>query len=113
MTYPYIEFYEFLRVKCVAPDRMDKRPCKIMWDVTWEDIMSLELAKAGYSSPSHLIIHLKTFKRGESFVRVIKCNTEEISDEREPQAIQICAVACKMWKAHGKDVKQVFIELSS
>lgn len=94
-------------MKCVAPDRMDKRPCKIMWDVPWEDVMTLELAKAGYPSPSHLIIHLNTFRRGESFVRVIKCNTEQLSDEREPQAIRICSVASKMWKAHRNDVKQV------
>ncbi|KAH6774114.1 pleckstrin homology domain-containing protein [Perilla frutescens var. frutescens] len=93
--------------QCVAPDRMDKRPCKIMWDVPWEEVMALELAKAGYPSPSHLIIHLKTFRRGENFVRVIKCSTEQLSDEREPQAIRICSVACKMWKAHKNDVKQV------
>lgn len=92
---------------------MDKRPCKIMWDVCWEEVMSLELAKAGFSDPSHLIIHLKTFRRGESFVRVIKCNTEQDSEETEPQAIRICSATRKMWKAHSEDGNQVFIALSS
>ncbi|KAI3453469.1 hypothetical protein Pfo_010132 [Paulownia fortunei] len=94
-------------LQCVAPDRMDKRPCKIMWDVPWEEVMALELAKAGYPSPSHLIIHLKSFRRGESFVRVIKCNTERLSEEREPQAVRVCSVVCKMWKAHQNNLEQV------
>ncbi|KAL8529518.1 hypothetical protein ACS0TY_006808 [Phlomoides rotata] len=94
-------------LQSVAPERMDKRPCKIMWDVPWEEVMSLELAKAGYPNPSHLIIHLKTFKRGESFVRVIKCNTEQLPDETESQAVRICSVVCKVWKAHRNDINQV------
>ncbi|KAL8053513.1 hypothetical protein ABFS82_05G077000 [Erythranthe guttata] len=94
-------------LQCLVPDRMDRRPCKIMWDVPWADVMSLELAKAGLPMPSHLIIHLKTFKRGESFVRVIKCNTENLLDEIEPQAVRVCSVVYKMWKAHQNDNKQV------
>lgn len=96
-------------MKCVAPDAMDKKPCKIMWDAPWEEVMALELAKAGYPSPSHLIIHLKTFRKGESFVRVIKCSTEQLSEDTEPQAVRICSVACKMWMAHKNNEKQVFI----
>lgn len=91
----------------MAPDKMDKKPCKIMWDVPWEEVMALELAKAGYHSPSHLIVHLKSFRRGESFVRVIKCNTEQVSEESQPQAVRICSVVRKMWKAHQNDMKQV------
>ncbi|KAL0372966.1 UNVERIFIED_CONTAM: putative vacuolar protein sorting-associated protein 13D [Sesamum calycinum] len=83
-------------VQCVAPDKMDKKPCKIMWDVPWEEVMALELAKAGYPSPSHLIVHLKSFRRGESFVRVIKCNTEQVSEEGQPQAVRVCSVVRKM-----------------
>ncbi|KAL2233065.1 UNVERIFIED_CONTAM: putative vacuolar protein sorting-associated protein 13D, partial [Sesamum indicum] len=94
-------------LQCVAPDKMDKKPCKIMWDVPWEEVMALELAKAGYPSPSHLIIHLKSFRRGESFVRVIKCNTEQISEEGQPQAVRVCSVVRKMWKAHQTYMKQV------
>nr|XP_027080056.1 uncharacterized protein LOC113703042 isoform X2 [Coffea arabica] len=84
-------------LQCASPDKMDKKPCKIMWDVPWEDILALELAKAGFPIPSHLIIHLKNFKRSENFVRVIKCNTEE-SNEREPQAVSICSMVRKFWK---------------
>ncbi|XP_042024109.1 uncharacterized protein LOC121771392 [Salvia splendens] len=94
-------------LQCMAPDAMDKKPCKIMWDAPWEEVMALELAKAGYPSPSHLIIHLKTFRKGESFVRVIKCSTEQLSEDREPQAVRICSVACKMWMAHKNNEKQV------
>ncbi|KAL0326636.1 UNVERIFIED_CONTAM: hypothetical protein Sangu_1741600 [Sesamum angustifolium] len=86
---------------------MDKKPCKIMWDVPWEEVMALELAKAGYPSPSHLIVHLKSFRRGESFVRVIKCNTEQVSEEGQPQAVRVCSVVRKMWKAHQTYMKQV------
>lgn len=100
----FVQLCDFFCVKCVAPDKMDRRPCKIMWDVPWEHVMTFELAKAGYPIPSHLIIHLNTFRRGESFVRVIKCNTEQQSDEIEPQATRICSVARKMWKAHKKQV---------
>ncbi|KAL3817950.1 hypothetical protein ACJIZ3_003855 [Penstemon smallii] len=97
-------------LQCVAPDRMDKRPCKIMWDVPWEEVLTLELAKAGYSRPSHLIIHLKSFGRAESFVRVIKCKTEQLPEEREPQSARICSVVRKMWKAHQNDMKNIIIQ---
>ncbi|KAL3499805.1 hypothetical protein ACH5RR_038898 [Cinchona calisaya] len=86
-------------LQCVAPDKMDKKPCKILWDVPWEEILALELAKAGFPVPSHLIIHLKNFRRSENFVRVIKCHTEE-SNEREPQAVRICFVLRNFWKGN-------------
>ncbi|KAL3619418.1 hypothetical protein CASFOL_036988 [Castilleja foliolosa] len=94
-------------LQCMAPDSMDRRPCKISWDVPWEEVMALELAKAGHNIPSHLIIHLKSFKRGESFVRVIKCNSEQLPEEREPQAVRVCSVVCRIWKAHQNSLKQV------
>ncbi|GER35434.1 pleckstrin homology (PH) domain-containing protein [Striga asiatica] len=94
-------------LQCVAPDKMDKKPCKILWDVPWEEIMALELAKAGHPIPSHLIIHLKCFKRGESFVRVIKCSSEKLPEESESQAVKICSVVYRMWKAHQNNLKQL------
>ncbi|PIN17888.1 hypothetical protein CDL12_09445 [Handroanthus impetiginosus] len=94
-------------LQCVAPDKMAERPCKITWDVPWAKVMALELAKAGFPIPSHLIIHLKSFRRGENFVRVIKCNTEQSSEESEPQAVSVCSVVRKVWKAHQKDIEQV------
>lgn len=78
-----------------------------MWDVPWEELMALELVKAGYMRPSHLIIHLKNFRRSENFVRVIKCNTEEETEEREPQAVRICSVVRRMWKAYLADMKSI------
>ncbi|CAA0838075.1 pleckstrin homology (PH) domain-containing protein [Striga hermonthica] len=92
-------------LQCVAPDKMDKKPCKILWDVPWEEIMALELAKAGHPIPSHLIIHLKCFKRGESFVRVIKCSS--MPEERQSQAVKVCSVVYRMWKAHQNNLKQL------
>ncbi|XP_051144600.1 uncharacterized protein LOC127260739 isoform X2 [Andrographis paniculata] len=93
-------------LQCSAPDKMDRKPCKILWDVPWDEVMALELAKAGYLIPSHLIIHLKSFVRGESFVRVIKCKTEQLPNESEPQAVRVCSVVRKMWKAQQNFAKQ-------
>ncbi|XP_037495569.1 uncharacterized protein LOC105636609 isoform X2 [Jatropha curcas] len=94
-------------LQCLAPDKMDKKPSKIMWDVPWEDLMALELAKAGCRQPSHLLLHLKNFNRAESFVRVIKCNVEEESEGSEPQAVRICSVVRRMWKAYQFDMKSL------
>ncbi|XP_071692229.1 uncharacterized protein [Rutidosis leptorrhynchoides] len=100
-------------LQCLAPEKMDKRPCKIMWDVPWDDLMALELAKAGNPKPSHLILHLIKFKKAESFVRVIKCSTEEESDGRDPQAVRICLAVRKMWKAHQSSLKSLVLKVPS
>ncbi|VFQ66400.1 unnamed protein product [Cuscuta campestris] len=100
-------------LQCVSPDKMDKKPCKIMWDVPWEEVLSLELAKAGYPKPSHLIIHLKHFQRPEKFVRVVKCNTNEEGLEEEPQAVKICLVVRKWWKAHHFDMHNLGLKVLS
>ncbi|XP_042953951.1 uncharacterized protein LOC122290372 isoform X2 [Carya illinoinensis] len=85
----------------LAQDKLDKKPCKIIWDVPWEELMAVELAKAGSNQPSHVILHLKNFRKSENFVRVIKCRVEE-SEGREPQAVRICVVVHKMWKASDR-----------
>ncbi|MQL75897.1 hypothetical protein Taro_008256 [Colocasia esculenta] len=95
---------------CLAPDKMDRKPSKIIWDVPWEEIMALELAKAGYPKPSHLIIHLKSFKKSESFVRLVKCSVEE-EDDQEPQAVRICLVVRQTWKSHQLDMKSVTLRV--
>lgn len=99
-------------LQCPAPDKMDKKPCKIMWDVPWEELMTMELAKAGSRQPSHLILHLKNFRRSENFVRVIKCSVEEM-EESEPQAVRICSVVRKMWKAHQSNMKSLILKVPS
>nr|XP_016473057.1 PREDICTED: uncharacterized protein LOC107795012 [Nicotiana tabacum] len=98
-------------LQCVSADKMDMKPCKIMWDVPWEELMALELAKAGYPRPSHLIIHIKKFRRSQKFVRVIKCNTEE--ETEVPQAVRICSVVRKIWKAHQADVACLQLKVPS
>ncbi|OIT20385.1 hypothetical protein A4A49_38349 [Nicotiana attenuata] len=98
-------------LQCVSADKMDKKPCKIMWDVPWEELMALELAKAGYPRPSHLIIHIKKFRRSQKFVRVIKCNTEE--ETEVPQAVRICSVVRKIWKARQTDVACLQLKVPS
>ncbi|WOL09557.1 hypothetical protein Cni_G18310 [Canna indica] len=85
-------------LQCSSLDKLDKKPCKILWDVPWEDLLSIELAKAGYDKPSHLIIHLKNFRRSESFARLIRCNNAE-AEEQEPQAVIICSTIRRMWRA--------------
>ncbi|XP_039123130.1 uncharacterized protein LOC120259563 isoform X5 [Dioscorea cayenensis subsp. rotundata] len=86
-------------LQCTAPEKLDRKPSKILWDVPWEEILALELAKAGCPEPSHVIIHLKNFRRSESFVRLIKCLIME-DGEQEPQAVRICSSVRKMWRAH-------------
>lgn len=90
---------------------MERKPSKIMWDVPWEELMTLELAKAGCRQPSHLLLHLKNFKRSENFVRVIKCNVEEESERSEPQAVRICSVVRRMWKAYQSDLKSLILKV--
>ncbi|CAK8539544.1 unnamed protein product [Lathyrus sativus] len=100
-------------LQCLAPDKMDKKPCKIMWDVPWDELMALELAKAGSSQPSHLILHLKHFRRSENFVRVVKCSSMEDFEGREPQAVKICLVVRKTWKAYQSDKRSLILKVPS
>ncbi|XP_023553987.1 uncharacterized protein LOC111811402 [Cucurbita pepo subsp. pepo] len=99
-------------LQCSDPGKLDKKPCKILWDVPWEELMALELAKVANSHPSHLIIHLKTFKRSENFARVIKCHTEEIVG-REPQAVRICSVVRKLCREYQSDMKCLVLKVPS
>lgn len=100
-------------LQCLAPDKLDKKPCKIMWDVPWDELMALELAKAGSSQPSHLILHLKHFRRSENFVRVIKCNSVEEFEGREPHAVKICSVVRRTWKAYQSDKRSLILKVPS
>ncbi|KAJ4846821.1 hypothetical protein Tsubulata_004613 [Turnera subulata] len=100
-------------LQCQDMAKMDKKPSKILWDVPWEQLMALELAKAGCSQPSHLLLHLKTFRRSEKFVRVIKCHIEQESEGREPQAIRICSVVRRVWKAYQSDIKSLVLKVPS
>ncbi|XP_019086561.1 PREDICTED: uncharacterized protein LOC104718635 [Camelina sativa] len=100
-------------LQCSDMDKMDKKPSKIMWDVPWEELMALELAKAGSQRPSHLILHLKSFRKSEIFARVIKCSVPEESDGLEPQAVRICSVVRKMWKAYESNMKNLVLKVPS
>ncbi|KAK8614167.1 hypothetical protein V6N13_122539 [Hibiscus sabdariffa] len=99
-------------LQCSSLEKMDKKPCKIMWDVPWEELMALELAKAGSHLPSCLLLHLKNFRRSEAFVRVIKCSVEEV-EGTEPQAVKICSVMRKMWRAHQSDPNSIVPKVPS
>lgn len=106
-----IDTLSSLHGKCLAPEKMDKKPCKIMWDVPWEELMTVELAKAGCTVPSHLILHLKQFRRSEVFVRVIKCTVENESEGGEVQAVRICSTVRKMWKAYQSHMKSLTLRV--
>ncbi|XP_073000916.1 uncharacterized protein [Typha latifolia] len=99
-------------LQCLDVDKMDRKPCKIIWDVPWEELLALELAKAGHQKPSHLIIHLKNFRRSESFVRLIRCNVDE-DEEHDPQAVIICSSIQKIWKANQADMKIISLKVPS
>ncbi|XP_047340944.1 uncharacterized protein LOC124944671 [Impatiens glandulifera] len=100
-------------LQCLAPEKMDRKPCKILWDVPWEELLSVELAKAGGSTPSHLILHIKNFRRSQVFVRVIKCGLEEDSLQAEPQAVRICLAVRKMWKTHQSNMRSLTLKVPS
>ncbi|XP_020672034.1 uncharacterized protein LOC110092030 [Dendrobium catenatum] len=85
-------------LQSLSLEKLDRKPSKIVWDVPWEELLALELAKAGHNKPSHLIIHLKHFRKSESFVRVVRCNVDE-EEGQEPQAVMICSCIRRMWKA--------------
>ncbi|KAL8141812.1 hypothetical protein V2J09_014844 [Rumex salicifolius] len=97
----------------LGPYKIDRKPCKIMWDVAWDELLAIELAKAGHPQPCHLILHLKTFKRSEVFARVIKCNTEEDSDSGELQAVKMCSMVRKMWKGYQSKMKSLILKVPS
>ncbi|KAJ6714895.1 TETRATRICOPEPTIDE REPEAT (TPR)-CONTAINING PROTEIN-RELATED [Salix viminalis] len=100
-------------LRCFDLDKRDKKPSKIMWDVAWEELMALELARAGCHLPSHLLLHLKSFKRSENFVRVIKCNVGEVSEGTQAQATKICSVVHRVWKAYKFDMKTLVLKVPS
>ncbi|XP_062205491.1 uncharacterized protein LOC133907454 isoform X2 [Phragmites australis] len=97
-------------LQCLDLDKMDRKPSKILWDVPWEEVLALELAKAGYQRPSHVIIHLKNFRRFENFVRLIKCNIDE---EPEPQALSLCSSIRKMWRSHQAAMEVIPLKVPS
>lgn len=74
--------------------------------------MAVELAKAGCNQPSHLILHLKNFRKSENFVRVVKCSLQEEVERGEPQAVMICLVVRKMWKAYQADMKSLILKVN-
>ena len=102
----------FSHIQCKAPEDMDKKPSKILWDVPWEELLAIELAKAG-SQPSHLILHLKNFKKSEAFARVLKCKAKEESEGGAPQAVKICSAVRNMWKSYRSDMKSLTLKVSS
>ena len=73
--------------------------------------MAVELAKAGSAVPSHVLLHLKSFRRSDVFVRIIKCSVEDETQGREIQAVRMCSVVRKMWKAHQSRVKSLRLKV--
>lgn len=65
------------------PDLM-KEPCTIVWDVTWNDLMTLEVThgpeEPSHLPPSRLIIHLRDWSQdsrlfdSKEIARVVKCH---------------------------------------
>jgi vacuolar protein sorting-associated protein 13A/C len=88
---------------------MDKQPSKILWDVPWEEVLALELAKRGHLRPSMLIIHLKSCRKSGNFSRYIRCKVEE--DNQEPQAVVICCTIRRLWKAYQANTRVVLLKV--
>ncbi|KAF3773180.1 putative vacuolar sorting-associated protein 13B [Nymphaea thermarum] len=89
-----------IMLQCSAPDKLDRKPCKILWDVPWEELLALELAKVGFAKPTHLILHLRNFRRSQNFVRVVKCNVNDEEVASDSEATRICFTVRKTWKAY-------------
>lgn len=89
---------------------MDKRPSKIHWDVPWEEVLALELAKRGQPKPSMLIIHLKSCRKSGKFSRYIRCKVEE--SDHEPQAVVICSTIRRLWKAYQANKRVILLKVT-
>ncbi|KAJ4777649.1 Pleckstrin (PH) domain-containing protein isoform 2 [Rhynchospora pubera] len=99
-------------LQCQDLEKMDKRPSKILWDVPWEEVLALELAKRGHTKPSMLIIHLKSCRKSGNFSRYIRCKCEE-EDDHEPQAVVICYTIRRLWKAYQANNRVVLLKVPS
>eukprot|EP01018_Ginkgo_biloba_P007916 Gb_35998 [translate_table: standard] len=102
-----------LMVQCPSSNKMLTKPCKILWDVSWGELLALELAKGGHQKPSHVILHLRNFRKSECFVRIIKSFVED-EQEGEIQAMRIYSTIQKLWKTYqSKENHSDFQTLSS
>jgi vacuolar protein sorting-associated protein 13A/C len=88
-----------LRFQCSSSNKTLTRPCKIQWDVPWDELLALELVKGDQQKPAHVILHLRNFKRSECFVRVIKLLVEN-DQEGTSQATAIYSFIQKLWNTY-------------
>ncbi|XP_031502249.1 uncharacterized protein LOC116265643 [Nymphaea colorata] len=102
-----------IMLQCSVPDKLDRKPCKILWDVPWEELLALELAKVGYAKPTHLILHLRNFRRSQNFVRVVKCNVNDEEVASDSEATRICFTVRKTWKAYLSRMRSLRLKVPS
>lgn len=88
-----------LMVQCSSSNKTLTKPCKIQWDVPWDELLALELVKGDQQKPSHVILHLRNFKKFECFVRVIKVLAEN-DQEGTSQATVIYSFIQRLWNTY-------------
>lgn len=93
-----------LMVQCLSSNKMLTRPCKIQWDVPWDELLALELVKGDQEKPAHVLLHLRNFKRSECFVRVIKFLVEN-DQEGTSQATVIYSFIQRLWNTYQSGKK--------
>jgi vacuolar protein sorting-associated protein 13A/C len=83
-----------------------KDPCSVIWDVLWDDLVTVEITQgkkdAPGSLPSKLILYLKAKPtNSREVVRLIKCN------RGSDQATTIYSSVDKSYKAYGPNAIKV------
>lgn len=101
-----------LMVQCSSSNKTLTRPCKIQWDVPWDELLALELVKGDQQKPAHVILHLRNFKRSECFVRVIKLLVEN-DQEGTSQATAIYSFIQKLWNTYQSGKRDCDLKMLS
>lgn len=84
-----------------------KDPCSVIWDVLWDDLVTVEMTHgkkdAPGSLPSKLILYLKAKpSNSKEVVRLVKCN------RGSDQATIIYSAIDKAYKAYGPHSLKVY-----
>ena len=81
MTLHLCDFQQPLNIIAQRKFNPARDPCSVLWDVLWDDLVTMELAHGKKDQPespfSQLVLYLKT--RPPEFkdqVRIIKCNCD-------------------------------------
>lgn len=84
-------------------------PCKILWDVPWWDLLSLELPRTE-QLPSHVIIHRRYDPK--RYAQLVRC-FEVDPGSHVPQAHEVYHSIDHAWRTYGPDRKKLSSQVGS